>query len=42
VFNGKPLYDPKQLSDHGIKHEDTVNIEPMQICVEEPNGKMHT
>ena len=39
VFSDQPLDDRKQLSDYGIKHGDTVNMEPMQICVEEPNRK---
>ncbi|KAG7341932.1 ubiquitin [Nitzschia inconspicua] len=41
-FKGKPLPDRSTLDDNGIKHGDTIDLEPMQIYVREPNGKKHT
>jgi Tfp pilus assembly protein PilZ len=42
TFDGKPLKDSTTLDDNGIKHGDTIDLEPMQIHVREPNGKKHT
>eukprot|EP00980_Cylindrotheca_fusiformis_P025861 scaffold14741_cov135-Cylindrotheca_fusiformis.AAC.11 len=40
TFNDKPLTkDKKSLRDLGIKHKDTLVLEPMQIFVRTPDGK---
>lgn len=40
AFGGKPLSkDNKTLKDYGIKHKSTLNLEPMQVHVQLPDGK---
>lgn len=40
TFGGQPLdEDDKTLRDYGIKHESTLDLEPMQIYVKTPDGK---
>lgn len=41
TFNNKPLDDPEStLRDYDIKHDDTLNLEPMEIKVKTPDGKI--
>ena len=43
TFKGKPLKDPKKtLRDVGVKHDDTLELEPYQIHVRHPDGKIIT
>jgi ubiquitin C len=40
TFEGQLLdEDDKTLRDYGVKHESTLNLEPMQINVKTPDGK---
>jgi ubiquitin C len=38
-FGGEPLKDDNKLSDYGIQHGDSVDMDGMQICVKDWNGK---
>jgi len=41
TFNGKPLDDPTStLRDYDIKHDDNLNLEPMEIKIKTPDGKV--
>ena len=43
TFGGKPLSnDNKTLKDCNIKHKSTLNLEPMQVHVQTPEGKKIT
>jgi len=38
-FNNKPLPDDSTLRDNGIRHGDTINLDPMEIKVVAPDGR---
>jgi ubiquitin C len=40
TFNDKPLPDDSTLDDNGIKHGDTIDLEPMEIKVKAPDGRV--
>jgi Ubiquitin family len=40
-FKGKPLPDSSTLDDNGIKHGDTIDLEPMHIYVVDLDGRQH-
>jgi len=41
TFNNVPLDDPEStLRDYDIKHDDTLNLEPMEINVKTPDGRV--
>lgn len=39
LFKNKPLYDNSTLEDNGIKHGDVIDLAPMEIFVETPDGR---
>ncbi len=39
-FKGKPLEDDTTLRDNNIKHGDTINLQPMEIQVKAPDGRI--
>ena len=39
IFNDQPLPDNSTLEDNGIVHGDVIDLEPMQINVEAPDGR---
>jgi len=40
--NGRPLPGDTTLSENGILHDETIDLEPMQIFVRDPKGKKYT
>ena len=38
-FNGTPMPDGNTLKDLGVKHGDTLDLQPMHIFVKKPDGK---
>jgi hypothetical protein len=38
-FNNNPLADDSTLRDNGIRHGDTINLDPMEIKVVAPDGR---
>ena len=40
-FKGKPIPDGTSLDDNGIKHGDTIDLDPMVIYVKDLKGKKH-
>ena len=42
TFKNKPLLDDSTLDDNGIKHADVIDLQPMQIKVEAPDGRTVT